>query len=70
MTEYRDLDVVELTRTIDRWPAGTTGTIVDDFPAGVVLELVGPAGETLDMLDVSLDCVRPAPGGRRVAHAV
>ena len=66
---FRELDVVELTRSIGRWPAGTIGTIVDEFPGGVVIEMVGPAGETLDMLDVPVEHVRPAPGGNRVAHA-
>jgi hypothetical protein len=31
---------------------------VDDFPEGVVIELVGPAGETLDLLDLPLSSVR------------
>jgi hypothetical protein len=28
------------------------GALVDDSPGGVVVEVVGPAGETLDLLDL------------------
>ena len=45
-------DVVELDRDFGRWPKGTIGAIVDEYPGGIVVELVGPAGETLDLLDL------------------
>jgi hypothetical protein len=45
-------DVVELDQDFGRWPAGTSGTIVDDFPGGYVVELSGPSGATVDLLSV------------------
>lgn len=51
------LDVVELDRSFGDWPAGSTGTVVDDFDGGVVVEMVAPSGRTLDLLDVPIDAV-------------
>lgn len=66
MAEFHPHDVVELERDFGRWPAGTVGAVVDEFPGGLVVEIVGPAGETLDMLELASDHLRPAD----VAHAV
>ncbi len=51
-------DIIELTTEIGRWPVGTRGTVVDKFAGGVRVELVGPDGSTLDLLDVPHDAVR------------
>jgi hypothetical protein len=64
------LDVVILTEAVDRWSAGTTGTVVevlsDDF---VLVELAGPDGAALDLLDVPMSAVHvEEPHGIR--HAV
>jgi hypothetical protein len=62
-------DRAELTRDFGRWPAGTTGTIVDTFPDGVVVELVSPSGETLDLLDLPLRAVQVVRRGAARASA-
>jgi Domain of unknown function (DUF4926) len=51
-------DRVELTTGTEYWPAGTAGTIVDEFAGGVMVELVAPDGATLDLLDVPVSEVR------------
>jgi hypothetical protein len=56
-------DVVELDRNVDRWPPGTTGTVIDSFPGGVVVELVAPSGATLDILDLPLEDVHRVEDG-------
>jgi hypothetical protein len=60
MTDFHPHDAVELDRDFGRWPAGTLGAVVDEFPGGVVVEIVGPAGETLDLLELSSDHLRAA----------
>jgi hypothetical protein len=57
MTDLHLYDVVELDRDFGRWPRGTIGAIVDEHAGGIVVELVGPAGETLDLLDLPPDMV-------------
>jgi hypothetical protein len=44
-------DVVELERDFGRWPAGTFGAVI---------EVVGPGGETLDLLELPAAHVRAA----------
>ena len=44
-------DVVVLTRAVDRWPAGTTGTVVSDHPAYKVVEMPGIEESGDDMLE-------------------
>jgi hypothetical protein len=61
-------DVVALERDIGRWPAGTVGAVVAELPGGVVVEVVGPAGETLDILDLPAGHVRAAEPGRVPTH--
>jgi hypothetical protein len=68
MADLHPHDVVELEREFGRWPAGTVGAVVDDFPGGVVVEVVGPRGETLDMLDLPGGHVRVAESGRVPPH--
>jgi hypothetical protein len=68
MADLHPHDVVELERDFGRWPAGTIGAVVDEFPGGVVVEVVGPAGETLDMLDLPAGHVRAAERGHVAAH--
>ncbi len=63
-------DVVELDSDIGAWPAGTIGTVVDDFPGGVVVELVGPSGATLDMLDLPVVAVHRVEAGGAQASGV
>jgi hypothetical protein len=57
MTDLHLHDVVELDRDFGRWPKGTIGAVVDAYAGGIVVELVGPAGETLDLLDLPRDMV-------------
>jgi hypothetical protein len=52
--------VVELDRDFGHWPKGTIGTVVDEYAGGIVVELVGPAGETLDLLDLPPNVVHAA----------
>lgn len=65
-TDIHLLDYVELVEPFGKWPAGTAGTVVDEFPGGVAVELVGPAGETLDLFELPVTAVRlvesPLPG--------
>jgi hypothetical protein len=69
MSEIHLLDRVELTSGTEEWPAGTTGTVVDEFDGGVMVELVGPDGATLALLDLPLAGVRPV-GHTADFHAV
>jgi hypothetical protein len=45
-------DVVELTRAIGRWPAGTRGAVVSDHDAWKLIEVSDDQGVMLDLLDV------------------
>jgi hypothetical protein len=45
-------DVVELTRAIGRWPAGTRGAVVSDHGAWKLIEVSDDQGVMLDLLDV------------------
>lgn len=51
-------DVVELNQDFGHWPKGTIGAIVDEHDDRIVVELVGPAGETLDLLELAPGMVR------------
>jgi hypothetical protein len=45
-------DVVVLTRAVERWPAGTEGTVISDHPAYKLVEIVGIENSADDeMLD-------------------
>ena len=50
-------DRVALLEDAGDWPAGTTGTVVEHLPGGVMVELVGPDGAMLDLVDLPLDAV-------------
>jgi hypothetical protein len=41
---------VELAADIGRWPAGTTGTLVETFPREGFVEIVDHDGRTLDIV--------------------
>ena len=45
-------DVVELTRGIGRWPAGTQGAVVSDHVAWKLVEISDERGQMLDLLEV------------------
>jgi hypothetical protein len=60
MADLHPHDAVELERDFGRWPAGTVGAVVELFSAGVVVEVVGPGGETLDLLELPTAHVRAA----------
>ena len=62
-------DIVELTHDLARWPAGTEATVVDEGRDGFIIEIVGPDGRTLDLLDVEPHDIRPVEPVRRYAHA-
>jgi hypothetical protein len=62
------LERVALVRDHGAWPASTAGTVVETFPDGLYVEVVGAQGETKAILALSYDDVRPfAPGARRLA---
>ena len=42
---FRELDVVELTKDVDGWPAGTIGAIVSLYPDSVLVEVEDPSQE-------------------------
>lgn len=44
-------DVVALLKGVERWPAGTTGTVVSDHPNYKVVEVDGIENSGEDMLD-------------------
>jgi hypothetical protein len=52
-------DTVELTHDLDRWPAGTAAVVVDERDSALMIEIVGPDGRTLALLDVDPADVRP-----------
>jgi hypothetical protein len=69
-----EYDMVELVNAVERWPAGTQGTVVLDGPASKVVEIVGIERSGDDMLDYlpdvaieDLRLVRKRPPGSLVA---
>ena len=52
-------ETVELAHDLGHWPAGTAATIVDESKAGFIIEIVGPDGRTLALLDIHSEDVRP-----------
>ena len=59
-----EIDVVAFTEAIDKtdwsdstgaWPAGTEGTVVSDYGDHKEVEIVGDAGETLDLVVVPVE---------------
>lgn len=61
-------EVVVLTQDKSRWPAGTSGTVVDHLSEGLVMvELVGPDGATLALLELPVAALAPAERHREGA---
>ena len=52
MESPQELDVVRLDAAAGRWPAGTTGTLVDAFSHGGLIEVSDGEGRTLDIVPV------------------
>jgi hypothetical protein len=56
-----EVDVVAFERPIKKvdgvgnWPTGTTGTVVSDYGNVKEIEIVGDAGETLDLVTVAVE---------------
>lgn len=48
-------DVVVLREPVGAWPAGTTGAVVSVYEASLLVEVTGPAGKTLDTIQVPAD---------------
>lgn len=44
----RELDVVEITAPIGRWPVGTRGTVVGRYGGFVDVDIAGDGGRMLD----------------------
>jgi hypothetical protein len=44
-------DVVALISAVERWPAGTRGTVVDDHPTRKMVEITGIENSGDDMLE-------------------
>lgn len=62
------LDSVALLTPVGGWPAGTTGAVVDMLSGDVLMvELVGPDGRTLDLLDVPASSLRVVERARTLA---
>ena len=47
--EIKEIDVVELTRSVGHWPAGARGTVVIDFGDEKMLEMTGERDDPLDL---------------------
>jgi hypothetical protein len=45
-------DVVELREGVGGWPAGTMGTVISVYDGALLVEVTGPAGKTLDAIQV------------------
>ena len=50
-TVIGEYDTVELVNAVERWPAGTKGTVVLDRPTSKTVEIVGIEESGDDMLD-------------------
>lgn len=48
-------DVVVLREPAGAWPAGTTGAVVSTYDDTLLVEITGPAGKTLDTIQVPAD---------------
>lgn len=46
-------DVVVLREREGTWPAGTTGTVISDYGDTKLVEVIGPAGKTVDTIQVA-----------------
>ena len=48
--QTKELDVVELMVGVGRWPAGTIATVVEIFPAAVLVEIADARGHSKDFV--------------------
>lgn len=48
-------DVVMLRHPVGAWPAGTIGAVVSVYDDTLLVEIPGPAGKTLDTIQVAAD---------------
>jgi hypothetical protein len=56
------LEVVELLADSGRWPAGTTGTVVETDDEQALIEISDDRGHALDFVTIPHDALAPAPG--------
>lgn len=54
----KSLDVVELRIASGRWPAGTTGTVVETYDSAALVEITDDDGHTLELLTLPFDALR------------
>jgi hypothetical protein len=48
-------DVVELREQIGAWPAGTRGAVISVYDDTLLVEITGPGGKTLDMIQAAAE---------------
>lgn len=53
--EIGEHDVVALRNSVDGWPMGTRGTVLNDRPEVKFIEISNHRGEGVDYLDVPVD---------------
>lgn len=53
-----EVDVVSFVEAVNKWPAGTRGTVVHDFGEKKMVEISNERGETLDLPVVSVEKLR------------
>ena len=61
-TRHAVLAVVELLADSGRWPAGTTGTVVEADDERALIEISDDRGHTLDFIAVPQDTLAAAQG--------
>ena len=55
MERAHELDTVELTRPVGRWPAGTLGAVVSEGETMAMVEIVPDSPSGLDLMDEMVD---------------
>jgi hypothetical protein len=55
MKDITEVDVIEFTDAVGKWPAGTRGTVVFDLGWAKAIEISDDQGQMLDLLDVEED---------------
>jgi len=48
-------DVVELREQVGAWPAGTRGAVISVYDDALLVEIAGPGGKTLDMVQAAVE---------------
>jgi hypothetical protein len=51
--KVKEFDVVELLDSVDGWPAGTQGAVVDEVDKWRQIEIADTRGQMLDLISVS-----------------